>query len=243
MTSNESFSLQGKTVFVTGAASGLGAAICKMLVEDGCNVALADINYDKAEQQARDLQRNTLALQVDVGDEGQVREALEKTVQHFGSLDAVINNAAIDITVPIDELPVADWERVLRTNLTGPFVVSREACKYLREKGKGHIVNIASTAAKRAWPNASVYHASKWGVLGLSHALHSELRPHGIKVSAIVAGGMRTPFLLDRFPDIDPGLLQDPANVARTVRFVLMQPEETVIPEVMVLPMRETSWP
>src|SRR5690606_34778456 len=111
MTSNESFSLQGKTVFVTGAGSGLGAAICKMLVEEGCNVALADINYDKAEQQARDLQTNTLALQVDVGNESQVREALEKTVQHFGSLDAVINNAAIDITVPIDELPVADWER------------------------------------------------------------------------------------------------------------------------------------
>jgi short-subunit dehydrogenase len=80
-------------------------------------------------------------------------------------------------------------------------------------------------------------------LLGLSHALHAELRPRGIKVSAVVAGGMRTPFLLDRFSDIDPQILQDPANVARAVRFVLTQPEETVIPEVMVLPMREGSWP
>ena len=77
----------------------------------------------------------------------------------------------------------------------------------------------------------------------MSHALHAELRPHRIKVTAILAGGMRTPFLLDRFPDIDVDTLQDPANVARAVCFALTQPEETVIPELMVLPMRETSWP
>jgi short-subunit dehydrogenase len=104
-------------------------------------------------------------------------------------------------------------------------------------------VNIVSTAAKRAWVNAAAYHASKWGLLGFSHALHVEGRQHNIKVTAVVCGGMRTPFLLDRFPDIDLNNLQDPANVAETVRFVLLQPAETVIPEVMVLPMRETSWP
>ena len=74
--------------------------------------------------------------------------------------------------------------------------------------------------AKRAWANASAYHASKWGLLGLSYALHVEGRfPHNVKVTAVIAGGMRTPFLLDRFSDIDPGVLQDPANVAE--RFVL----------------------
>ncbi|MGN7981877.1 SDR family oxidoreductase [Burkholderia sp. 22313] len=105
------------------------------------------------------------------------------------------------------------------------------------------IVNIASTAAKRAWPNASAYHPTKWGLLGLSHALHAELRPAGVSVSAIVAGGMRTPFLLDRFPDIDEDTLQPPEHVAAAVRFVLTQPPGTVVPEVMVLPMKETSWP
>jgi short-subunit dehydrogenase len=121
--------------------------------------------------------------------------------------------------------------------------MSRVVFPHLRGRGRGHIVNVVSTAAKRAWANASAYHASKWGLLGLSHALHVEGRAVGIKVSAVVAGGMRTPFLLDRFPDLDPGLLQDPANVAETIHFVLTQPDETVIPEVMVLPMRETSWP
>ena len=96
---------------------------------------------------------------------------------------------------------------------------------------------------KRTWPNASAYHASKWGLVGFSHALHTEGRPLGIKVTAVVAGGMRTPFLFERFPDLDPGVLQDPASVAQTIRFVLTQPDGTVIPEVTVLPMRETSWP
>src|SRR5205085_888714 len=112
-----------------------------------------------------------------------------------------------------------------------------------KRQQSGHIVNIASTAAKRTWSNASVYHATKWGLLGLSHALHAELRPQRIKISAVIAGGMRTPFLLDRFPGIDVSTLQDPAHVANAVRFILLQPEETVIPEIMVLPMRETSWP
>ena len=104
-------------------------------------------------------------------------------------------------------------------------------------------MNIVSTAARRAWPNAAAYHASKYGLLGLSHALHAELRAHGIKVTAILAGGMRTPFLLDRFPDIPPGNLQDPENVAEAVRFALTQPPGTVVAELMVLPMGETSWP
>jgi short-subunit dehydrogenase len=113
----------------------------------------------------------------------------------------------------------------------------------MRRQGSGDIVNITSTAAKRAWPNASAYHASKWGLLGLSHALHAELRPHGIRVTAVVAGGMRTPFLLDRFPDLDPSALQDPADVAQAILGVLLLPRATVVPELTVLPVRETSWP
>jgi short-subunit dehydrogenase len=112
----------------------------------------------------------------------------------------------------------------------------------MKRTRSGHIINIASTAAKRAWPNASAYHASKWGLLGFSHALHSEARKDGIKVTAVVAGGMKTPFILDRFPEAESNL-QDPIHVAETIKYILCQPEETVIPEVMVIPMKETSWP
>jgi NAD(P)-dependent dehydrogenase (short-subunit alcohol dehydrogenase family) len=179
-----------------------------------------------------------------VGNEDQVLHVMAQVRQRYGHLDALINNAAIDVTAPMAELSSDDWHRIIQTNLTGPFLMAKHALSLLAaSKSGGHIVNIASTASKRAWPNASAYHATKWGLLGLSHALHAELRPQGIKVSAVVAGGMRTPFLFDRFPDLDPGVLQDPISVARAVRFVLTQPKETVVPEMMVLPMRETSWP
>lgn len=149
----------------------------------------------------------------------------------------------MDVTAPIEDLSVADWDRIIDVNLRGPFLMSRKALGVMRRQGSGHIVNIVSTAARRAWANASAYHASKWGLLGFSHALHVEARPHRVKVTAVIAGGMRTPFLTEHFPDLDPGLLQDPANVAETIRFVLGQPAESVIPEIMVIPMRETSWP
>jgi NAD(P)-dependent dehydrogenase (short-subunit alcohol dehydrogenase family) len=243
--------LKGKTVIVTGGARGLGAAICETLGEAGARLVIADMATDLAEQRAGTLLERGIEatwVPLDVGNEEQVQRTIAQVRERFGRLDVLVNNAAIDITVPINELPGSDWERVVRTNLTGPFLMAKHAVAAMGPRSAeggaaGHIVNIASTASKRAWPNAAAYHATKWGLLGLSHALHAELRPQGIKVSAIVAGGMRTPFLLDRFPDIDPNVLQDPKNVAKAVKFVLMQPDETVIPEVMVLPMRETSWP
>lgn len=236
--------LKGRIVLVTGAGRGLGAAICECLASAGAHVAATDVDQGAAQRVAERINANegtACAFALDVGDEAQVREVLSAAAQRFGRLDAVINNAGIDVTTGIGDLDSRDWDRVMRTNLTGPFLLAKHCLEHLAPGG--HIVNIASTAARRAWPNASVYHASKWGLMGLTHALHAELRPTGIKVSAVIAGGMRTPFLLDRFPDIDATLLQDPMNVARVVKFVLTQPPETVIPEVMVLPMKETSWP
>jgi NAD(P)-dependent dehydrogenase (short-subunit alcohol dehydrogenase family) len=238
--------LAGKVVLVTGGASGLGAALCHVMAAAGANVMVGDLNQDKAFMMADKIhsdQAAAHAIACDVGDPASAQRAIDETIQRFGKLDVLINNAGTDVTLPIEELSFEDWDRVVRTNLYGPFLLSKHAAKHMRQQGGGQIINIASTAAKRAWPNASVYHASKWGLLGFSHALHSELRPHKIKVTAVIAGGMRTPFLLDRFPDIDVNTLQDPLNVAMAVKAVLMLPEQTVIPEIMVLPMQETSWP
>jgi NAD(P)-dependent dehydrogenase (short-subunit alcohol dehydrogenase family) len=238
--------LEGNVVLVTGGARGLGLATCRRLAASGAIVVAGDVREELAREAMSGLLDAGLeadAIRLDVTDESSAHAALETLLERHGRLDALVNNAGTDVTVAFDELSTDDWDRVIAVNLSGPAMMSRVVFPHLRERGRGHIVNVVSTAAKRAWANASAYHASKWGLLGLSHALHVEGRAVGIKVSAVVAGGMRTPFLLDRFPDLDPGLLQDPANVAETIHFVLTQPDETVIPEVMVLPMRETSWP
>jgi len=241
---DEAGQLAGKTILVTGGASGLGAALCHVLSGCGANIVIGDRNLDKAETVAALLDNGTGKTQTigfDVGDPVAAEQAVADTIARFGQLDVLINNAGTDVTCSLEELSYSDWDRVIRTNLYGPFLLSKFAVRHMRHGGQ--IVNIASTAAKRAWPNASAYHASKWGLLGLSHALHAELRPQKIKVTAVLAGGMRTPFLLDRFPDIDLNTLQDPVSVAKAVKAVLLLPEQTVIPEIMVLPMQESSWP
>lgn len=238
--------LTGKVALVTGGGRGLGEAICRSLAAAGAIAIVADIREELAEKVALEIQADggkAAPLRLDVCDEQQADAAIQQVIAEQGQLDILINNAGTDVTLSIEELQISDWDRVLAVNLRGPFVLSKLVLPIMRQQGRGHIVNVASTASKRVWPNASAYHASKWGLLGFSHALHVEARPHRVKVTAVVAGGMQTPFILDRFPDTPLEKLQDPKNVADTIRYVLTQPEETVIPEVMVLPMQESSWP
>ncbi|WP_037576091.1 SDR family oxidoreductase [Sporocytophaga myxococcoides] len=238
--------LKDKVILVTGGGQGLGAAIGKMLAIDDAIIIPVDINQDNLKKIVNEINSSggrACDYKMDVGDQENVEHVIAAIIKDHGKLDVVINNAGVDYTKSVDELTYEEWNRVIKVNLSGPFNVAKASYPHLLKNGKGHIVNIVSTAAKRTWANASAYHASKWGLLGFSHALHVEARKDNLKVTAVVAGGMQTPFILERFPDVDPNLLQDPKNVAFTVRHVLMQPEGSVIPEVMVIPMRETSWP
>lgn len=238
--------LRGKIALVTGGGRGLGAAICETLAESGTVTVVADIQLNYAEKVAKDLQDKgleALAVPLDVRSEQQIETVIQEVMNQFGRIDILVNNAGTDVTLPIEELKIEEIDRVLDVNLRGPFILSKMILPLMKQQGSGHIINIASTASKRVWPNATAYHASKWGLVGLSHAVHVEARPHNVKVTAVIAGGMQTPFILDRFPDTPLENLQDPKNVAETVRFVLLQPDSTVIPEITVLPMRETSWP
>lgn len=238
--------LTGRSALITGGASGLGAETCRVLAAAGADVVIADVDGEAATRVAEtitDGPGSVSALALDVRDAGAAQSAIGEVERRHGQLDVLVNNAGVDRTVPFDELTVDEWDQVLTVNLRGPFLMSHFAFPRMKANGGGHIVNIVSTASKRAWPNAAAYHASKWGLLGLSHALHVEARAAGVGVTALIAGGMRTPFIMDRFPDTDPELLQEPRNVAEAIRFALTQPPGTVIPELMVLPMKETSWP
>jgi NAD(P)-dependent dehydrogenase (short-subunit alcohol dehydrogenase family) len=238
--------LNGKVVLITGGGGGLGEALSLTLAQAGAIPLVADMREEAARKVAQAVQAEggqAQAILLDIRDERQIEQTLSQVVKDFGKLDILINNAGIDLTVPVEEMSVEDFDRILAVNLRAPFILSKYAFALMKPRRSGHIVNITSTAAKRAWANATAYHASKWGLLGLSHALHVEGRPHNIKVTAIVNGGMQTPFILERFPETPLEVLQDPKNVAETIRFVLTQPAETVIPEVTVLPLRETSWP
>ncbi|HET7038191.1 MAG TPA: SDR family oxidoreductase, partial [Thermomicrobiaceae bacterium] len=243
-------SLHGKVALVTGAGSGLGEATARAFAGAGCAVACCDLNREAAERVAREIgagDSDSLALACDVADAESVARAVEAVVARFGRLDIVVNDAAIDYTLSIDEMTVEQWDRVIAVNLRGPFLFARAALPVMRRQKSGHFFNVASTAATRAWANASAYHASKWGLVGFTRGLGVEGRPDGIKATTVIPGGMRTHFF-DRF--VEQGIpmpemenLQDPANVAAVMVFAAQLPCESSLQEVIVTPMTETSWP
>ncbi len=239
--------LKGKVALITGAGSGLGEATARAFARAGCAVACLDLNREGAERVGASLDAESVAIGCDVGDAGAVFAAVESVVGRFGRLDVAVNCAAIDYVLPVDELTVEQWDRVLGVNLRGPFLVAKAALPAMRRQRSGHIVNIASTAAVRAWGNAAAYHASKWGLVGFGRGLGVEGRADGIRVTTVIPGGMRTHFF-DRFPEQgiplpDERHLQDPANVAETILFAVCLPPESSMQEVIVTPLTETSWP
>ncbi len=239
-----------KVVLITGAGSGLGEATARAFAGDGWAVACLDRDAEAVEQVGGALRSSgaeCITLACDVSDARAVFEGVEAIARHYGRLDVVVNSAGIDYTVPVDEMSVEQWDRVIAVNLRGPFLVSKAALPVMKRQGGGHIVNIASTAATRAWANAAAYHASKWGLLGFSRSLGVEGRPYNIRVTTIIPGGMRTRFF-DRFleqgiPLPDERDLQDPAHVAQVILFAVKLPGESVMQEVIVTPPTEPSWP
>lgn len=242
--------LKDKVVLITGAGSGLGEATARAFAQAGCAVACLDINEEAAQRISNELKpqdTRTIAFQCDVSNAAAVFDVVKKVDEQFGRLDIIVNCAAIDYTLSVDEMTVEQWDKVIAVNLRGPFLFAKAALPIMQRQHSGHIFNIASTAATRAWANAAAYHASKWGLVGFSRGLGVEGRPDGIRVTTIIPGGMRTHFF-DRF--VEQGIplpeernLQDPANVAQTIVFAAQVPPESAVQEVIITPMTETSWP
>jgi NAD(P)-dependent dehydrogenase (short-subunit alcohol dehydrogenase family) len=238
--------LNGAVVLVTGAGSGLGEATARAFAGAGYRVVCLDLDGDAAARTASDL-ADALPLACDVADPAAVVAAIATVSERFERIDIAVNCAAIDYTLPIEELTVEQWDRVLDVNLRGPFLLARAVWPIMRRQRAGQIFNVASTAAVRAWANTGPYHASKWGLVGFSRGLGVEGREYGIRVTTIIPGGMRTHFF-DRFveqgiPLPDPAKLQDPATVAAAIVFAARVPPESVLQELILTPLMETSWP
>lgn len=243
-------SLAGKVSLITGAGSGLGEATARTLATAGSAVVCVDLSAERVsrvEHELIDEGTQVLACTGDISDPDTVTTIVDAAMERFGRLDVVVNSAAIDHTMAVSDMTPEQWDEVLAVNLRGPFLTAKAAFPIMQRQGSGHIVNIASTAATRAWANAAAYHASKWGLIGFSRGLGVEGRPYGIRVTAVIPGGMRTHFF-DRFVDQgiplpDESNLQDPTNVARVILFAVTMPKDSVMQEILVTPLTETSWP
>jgi glucose 1-dehydrogenase len=187
--------LQGRVCVVTGAASGIGAAIAKTLADAGARVALLDRNLEGCQKVSQGLNANgsqTIAIGCDTSSESQIQITAQRVQDELGTCYALINNAGLLRSGGLDEVSLDDWNHVLSVNLTGYMLCARTFAKPMRQAGSGAIVNIASIAGLTPQTGSGAYSASKSGVLLLSRQMAVEWGPQGIRSNAICPGMIRT---------------------------------------------------
>ncbi|MGM1061689.1 glucose 1-dehydrogenase [Saccharothrix sp. Mg75] len=191
--------LGGSSVIVTGAGSGIGRAAAVRFAAEGARVVVADLDGARAGAVVEEITSTggtAVAVVGDLAEQDVVDRVVATAVEEFGGVDVLVNNAGVmDSMTAAADVTDAEWERVVRVNLTAPFLLSRAVVPHMLARGKGAIVNTASEAALRGSAAGTAYTASKHGVVGLTKSLAVMYRAHGIRTNAIAPGATRTAIL------------------------------------------------
>jgi 3-oxoacyl-[acyl-carrier protein] reductase len=221
--------LKDKTAIVTGASRGIGHAIAVALAREGVRLGLLSRTPPQ-------LDGGFIFGKCDLDDPGGIPAAVKSLCGKLGSVDFLINNAGIFLESSVPETPLADWERILRVNLTAPFLMCREVLPQMIARKQGRIVNIASTSSVQGYLQQSAYCASKHGLLGFARSLAIEARPHNIHVYNLCPGGVDTDLIKGTClgERLRGQQMIAPVDIAEMVVFLLQQPGNVDLPEIIV---------
>lgn len=211
--------LEGKTAFVSGAARGIGFAVAERFCEEGARVVMGDVKAGEVEAVADGLRRRgheTMAVAVDVTDEGSVEGAARACEERYGGVDVLVANAGLLYLAPVAELPREAWERVISVNLTGTFLTCKAFSRRMVGTGRGgRIIVTSSLFGRRGGRENAAYSASKFGAIGLTESLAAEVAEHGITVNAVCPGQVATEMMSELFDqraelrETDAGRVED----------------------------------
>jgi NAD(P)-dependent dehydrogenase (short-subunit alcohol dehydrogenase family) len=227
-----------RAALITGGSSGIGLAVARMLGEEGFGVTLSARRPDKLEQAAEGLRDEGLdvnAVPANMAQEDDIKAVAESHKERFGRLDVLMNNAGVGIGGAIHEAETKKLDMQLDVNLRAVYLMSRETIPLLKEAGKEHsralVINTASIAGKYGQGWLAAYSATKFGVVGLSQAMHKELAADGVKVTALCPGFVDTPmtdWVQEQVPKDD---MIQPSDIAEAVRYLLNTSPACIVPE------------
>jgi 3-oxoacyl-[acyl-carrier protein] reductase len=235
-----------QVALVTGAASGIGRAVCAALAGEGASIAAADVNADGVSRTLAELPEASAeasAFEVDVRREDDVARLVDEATTRFGRVDILVACAGIlrprgCAPKPLAETDPSEWDAVIETNLRGVFLTNRAVLPGMIARRRGQIVNLSSTSGRQGRALDSAYCASKFGVIGLSEALAEEVRPYGIKVHVVLPDAVATPMWKQNGPIAAPPDALPPARVAELIVYLLSMPEDTILVGPVIAPFR-----
>ena len=229
--------LGGQIAVVTGAGRGIGRAIAKALASNGAQVFLAARTASELESAAEEMRRSgakAVPVPTDLSEEQDIRSLFDRIRKEAGRLDILINNAGVGIYGPLVDFASADFDTVMRVNTKAAFLCCQQALRLMIPKKRGYIINISSVVGFKGYPDQAAYTASKHALLGLTKSLAVEAWEHGIRVSAILPGGVDTQMIAIARPDLDPKILLQPEDIAHTVLFLLSLSDRAAIDQIYI---------
>jgi len=228
--------LQGAAAVVTGAGRGIGRAIAEALAREGTRLVLNGRDAVRLQETARALGGDVEVVAGDIGDEAVAARLVETAVSRFGRLDVVVNNAGIGHHGRLEDMDPAEFDRVYRTNVRGPFLVMKAAIPVMRRQKRGTLVSLASLAGRNPVPLRAAYAATKWAMIGLSRSVLQEVRKDGIRVIILEPGSTLTEFGHDPAKMAQSEKLVRPEDVASVLIASLKLPDRATVSEIEIRP-------
>jgi len=240
----EELKLAGKVALVTGGAQGIGKAIALLLAQNGSDIVVSDINLEKAEETAKEIEgtgQKAMAIKVDVANSEEVERMVQTILERFGHIDILVNNAGIARDKLILRMSEEDWDVVLGVNLKGTFNCTKAIIRHMSKQRSGKIVSIASVVGEMGNAGQANYSASKAGVIGFTKTIAREFAQRGVNVNAIAPGYIETP-MTDALPEkakeelrrlIPMDRLGQPEDVAEAVLFLVSEASSYITGQVL----------
>ncbi|MDL0291036.1 3-hydroxybutyrate dehydrogenase, partial [Clostridioides difficile] len=197
--------VKDKVVFVTGAASGIGKQIAESFLKNGAKVMFSDINQEALNNTITELQKkgyDCMSVKCDVTKEEEINHAIDKTVEKYGRLDILINNAGLQHVSMIEDFPTDKFEFMIKIMLTAPFIATKKAFPIMKKQGFGRIINMASINGVIGFAGKAAYNSAKHGLIGLTKVAALEAADSGITVNALCPGYVDTPLVRGQFNDL-----------------------------------------